>query len=625
MCGIVGYRVRTGDAVPLRDALPMACDALRHRGPDTDGVWYSDLSAEVGFGHRRLSIIDLTEAGSQPMVSADGEYAVIFNGEVYNFAEIARELTARGVRFRGHSDTEVVLESFRAWGPRCVERFIGMFAFAIWDRRERRLSLCRDRVGVKPLYYTWTGRTLRFASELKALRKLPHWAPEIDVQAMGEFLQYGYIGQPRSIYRLVCKLPPGCWLHLNAEGEPRIERYWSLADIVDRGPLTGSERDLEAELEALLLDAIKYRLVSDVPVGLFLSGGVDSSLVAGLLKSAGIDIETFTIGFKVAGYDESDAAAAVSRALGYKNQVEIIDERYATTVLDQWADLYDEPFGDLSGIPTFLVSSMARQRVAVALSADGGDELFCGYSGYSQAAARMATHGRIPAWARGLATRGLDAAMAAGVPRALGGLAIDRVHKLRGCMDATGLDALRPFKSFWQPGELRGLLGASYTDPRLGGLKWDGAPAEQLAALDFHEFLPDDVLAKADRASMAVGLECREPLLDHRVIEMAFRLPLKMRLGSLGNKHALRSILYKHVPRELVDRPKQGFAVPLSRWMNSLIESGAMYKSTAELAAKLGLERSSLAAALATFKASDQGKNRLWLLYLLANWARRWA
>jgi asparagine synthase (glutamine-hydrolysing) len=442
---------------------------------------------------------------------------------------------------------------------------------------------------------------------------------------MGEFLQYGYIGQPRSIYRSVNKLPPGCWLHLDADGEPRIERYWSLADIVSRGPLTGSERDLEAELEALLIDAFKYRLVSDVPVGLFLSGGVDSSLVAGLLTSAGVDIETFTIGFKLASHDESGAAAAVSRSLGLANHVEIIDETHAASVLERWADLYDEPFGDVSGIPTFLVSSMARRRVAVALSADGGDELFCGYAGYSEAAGRMNAHGRLPGWTRAAVAQGLEAITATGVTGVLGGLASDRLYKLQGYLGASGLDALRPFRSFWQLGELRQLLTIPYTDPRRGALTWDGAPHEQLAALDFHEFLPDDVLAKADRASMAVGLECREPLLDHRIIEMAFRLPLSMRLGPLGNKHVLRNILYRYVPRALVDRPKQGFAVPLSNWMDGLIESGAMRESLAMLARKLGCERDGLESALAAFRTSDQGKSRLWLLHVLAKWVHRWA
>ena len=315
MCGIVGYWTLGENAGSLQRALPEAVASLHHRGPDGAGVWHAEPG--VGLGHARLSIIDLSVAGAQPMVARDAEIAIIFNGEIYNFAAIAAELTAKGHKLVGHSDTEVVLAAFREWGPACVERFIGMFAFAIWDGPRRRFSLCRDRVGVKPLYYGWDGHVLAFASELKALRALPHWRPEIDQTALGEFLQYGYIGEPRSIYRQVRKLPPGCWLRLDQGKAPVIERYWSLHAVVEKGPLTGNERDLEAELEDLLVSAFKYRLVADVPVGLFLSGGIDSSLVAGILKSAGVEIETFTIGFKSAKHDESAAAARVAAALGF--------------------------------------------------------------------------------------------------------------------------------------------------------------------------------------------------------------------------------------------------------------------------------------------------------------------
>ena len=303
MCGIVGYwALKERQAEPLRQALPAATEALSHRGPDGSGIWWAS-SAGVGLGHRRLAILDLSDAGAQPMVARDAEIALVFNGEIYNFTEIAAELTDRGHRLTGRSDTEVVLASFREWGPACVEQFIGMFAFAIWDGLSRRLSLCRDRVGVKPLYWGWDGGVLSFASELKALRALPHIRPEIDPAAIGELLQYGYISQPRSPYRNVRKLPPGSWLHLEEGKEPRIESYWSLWRIVEQGSLAGDERELEGELEALLVDAFQYRLVSDVPVGLFLSGGINSSLVAGILKSSGVEIETFTIGFRSARHD----------------------------------------------------------------------------------------------------------------------------------------------------------------------------------------------------------------------------------------------------------------------------------------------------------------------------------
>lgn len=635
MCGIVGYWVQQGSSAALHRALPTAVDSLRHRGPDGRGLWYGD--AGVGLGHRRLAILDLTDAGAQPMVARDAEIVIVFNGEIYNFAEIGAELATKGHTLVGRSDTEVILAAFREWGPACVERFIGIFAFAIWDGPRQRLSLCRDRIGVKPLYYGWDGRVLCFASELKALRALPHWTPELYQAALGEFLQYGYIGAPRTIYRDVRKLPPGCWLHLERSGQPAVERYWSLRRVVEIGALTGDPRDLEAQLEELLGSAFRYRMVSDVPVGLFLSGGIDSSLVAGLLKSSGVNLDTFTIGFKSEKHDESVAAAKVAAALGFKNHCVIIDESEAEKILSLWPDLYDEPYGDHSGIPTYLVSRMARERVMVALSADGGDELFCGYSGYVESAERMVSQGRMPVWLRGLGATGLDlakaigplnsaGAMSARINRALGsGLMIDRVNKMRGYLGAEpGLDALRPFRTFWQTGEVRSLLGNDYADPRVRTLVWPGAPLEQIAALDFHEYLPDDVLVKTDRAAMAVGLEGREPLLDHRVVEMAFRLPLAMRHGPLGNKHVLRSILYRHVPRELVERPKMGFAVPIRDWMGRLIASGAVRDSCEILTTKLGFDARSLDGALSTFAGSDQGRNRLWLLYVLGKWAGRW-
>lgn len=636
MCGIVGYWARDGAAAALAAALPAATDALRHRGPDGEGLWRN--AQGVGFGHRRLSVIDLSHAGAQPMVARDAEIVIVLNGEIYNYAEVAAELAARGHAFSGHSDTEVVLAAYREWDTGCVDRFIGMFAFAIWDGPRRRLSLCRDRVGVKPLYYGWDGQTLMFASELKALRAFPHWTPDIDAAALGEYLQYGYIAAPRTIYRAARKLAPGAWLHLHAEGEPTVRRYWSLRNAVEKGPINAEPAVLEEELEALLVDACRYRMVADVPVGLFLSGGVDSSLVAGLLKSSGVDLETFTIGFDSGPHNEAPAAAKVAAALGLRNEVLTVGADEAQGVLQRWSALYDEPFGDHAGIPTYLLSSMTRKRVTVALSADGGDEEFCGYAGYAEFAQRMAAQARVPRAARALGAGALAVAetlgpfdlggtMAAGVNRAIGaGLACDRIGKMRTYLGAeTALDAVRPFHNTWQTSELRRLLGPSYQDPRAHSLKWKGEPLEQIAALDFHEYLPDDVLAKTDRATMAAGLEGREPLLDHRVVEMAYRLPLAMRHGQLGPKHALRSILYRHVPRELVDRPKHGFDVPLRSWMVQFIANGAVRDSLQILVEKLGLDGRQLAGGLKTFAGSDQGRNRLWLLYTLGLWAERWA
>lgn len=636
MCGIVGYWARGEVPDSLKRSLGSAVAAIAHRGPDASGSWSN--KAGVGLGHTRLSIIDLSEAGAQPMRAGNAEIVIVYNGEIYNYSEIAEELAAKGHHLRGHSDTEVILSAFQEWGPACVERFIGMFAFAIWDGPRQRLSLCRDRIGVKPLYYGWDGQTLCFASELKALRALPHWPPEIDKTSLGEFLQYGYIAAPRTIYSAIRKLAPGHWLHLDAGGIPQITPYWSLADALEKGELDGNPNQLEDELEGLLIDAFRYRLVADVPVGLFLSGGVDSSLVAALLRKSGVSLEAFTIGFESREYDESKAAAQLARTLGFKHHLNHISHDEANGILAKWPDLYDEPFGDASGIPTYLVASMAREQVTVALSADGGDELFCGYAGYELLAGRMSLHQKIPGILR-KAGGGMLSAVAASPPmnlataaaprlhRAIGhGLAYDRVHKMREFLTApVGFPAVRPFTTFWQSREVAKLMGVPYSDPRRGSRQWPGSPMEQLTATDLHEYLPDDVLAKVDRATMAVSLEGREPLLDHRIVEFAFRLPLALRYGPLGNKHILRSILYRHVPRELVDRPKHGFAVPLDKWMEGWLSSGAIKDSIDILRVKMPwLNASWLDGQLHAFAGSPQGKSRLWLVYVLGQWAGRW-
>lgn len=404
------------------------------------------------------------------MLARDAEIAIVFNGEIYNFRELRRELIAKGHLLVSNSDTEVVLAAYREWGPACVEHFIGMFAFAIWDGTQKRLSLCRDRIGVKPLFYGWDGHVLCFASELKALRELPHWSVVINPDAVGEFLQYGYISAPRTIYKQIWKLPPGCWLHISIGHEPQIAPYWSLNDVLTRDTFIHEAPELEKQLEELLASACQYRMVSDVPVGLFLSGGIDSSLVAAILKSSGLELKTFSIGFKSARHDESAAAAKVAGALGLENHSLIIDEAEAEDVLSIWPSLYDEPFGDHSGIPTYLVAKMAREHVKVALSADGGDELFCGYAGYEQEARRISARKQIPFWVRDLGVRGLnqisslnlmDLAGSSGrtLHRAVGGgRVLDRLHKMRGYLDApAGLDVVRPFRTFWQVGEIADL------------------------------------------------------------------------------------------------------------------------------------------------------------------------
>jgi len=641
MCGIVGYWDMRGDCPDKRQALKAAVRSLHHRGPDGSGMWINGNG--VGLGHTRLSILDLSEAGAQPMLSDDGQLAIVFNGEIYNFRELAEELTSRGHRFASHSDTEVVLAAYREWGADCVTRFIGMFAFAIWDATRKCLRLFRDRAGVKPLYYGWDGTTLRFASELKALRTLPGWEPDIDHTALGEFLQYGYIAAPRTIYSAIRKLPPAHRLDLEIGKVPEIIPYWTLDVAVSAGVLEGDEKILSNELEALLVDAVRYRLVSDVPVGLFLSGGVDSGIVAALLHKIGVHLKVFTIGFESVEHDESLYAARLAQTFGFDHRIMRIGRSDAEAVLAKWPELYDEPFGDNSGIPTHLVAQMAREDVKVALSADGGDELFCGYSGYPLLARRMELHSRLPSTVRGVGgvigrilTRNVTMNLAGGMAPRLhrgfrGGLVFDRIHKAsESISEKASIDAVRPFRTFWQTGEVARLLGKPYRDPRRSSninkieMDWDTA-LEQLTMMDFNEYLADDILVKVDRATMATSLESREPLLDHRIIEFAFRLPIHLKLGPLGNKHILRRILYRNVPRHLVDRPKQGFATPIGKWMEDWLAMGRVSDSIEILSQKMPfLNARWLRGAHIAFAESLQGRNRLWLVHVLGQWAERW-
>jgi asparagine synthase (glutamine-hydrolysing) len=510
------------------------------------------------------------------MHSPDGRLTLVFNGEIYNFNDVRTELLVRGHSFRGTGDTEVILAAFREWGADAVERFTGMFALALWDREEQSLLLVRDRVGVKPLYYGWDGRTLCFGSELKALRAFTHWTPELDMVSVGEYLQYGYIAAPRTIYHGVRKLEPGCRLRFVRGREPRVERYWSVANKAGT-PVTGDDAAIEAELEELLVDAFKLRMVSDVPVGVYLSGGIDSSLVTALLaKNTNARLSTFTIGFESGQHNEAGFAADVAQHVGTNHTEYILGVGEALQIARGWGKLFDEPFGDPSGIPTLLVSRLAREQVKVVLSADGGDELFAGYSVYDDALARMEQLARLPDAPLSAVSAALTAVPADRVHTLLGGLGVSarirglitrRIKRSRAILaNRSPAGIYDAAISYWLPEEVDALLGG-YHNPRNLLDAYAGEPLEQMCLWDFDHYLPEDVLTKVDRTTMAVSLEGREPMLDHRVAEFAFRLPVRLRHGPLGPKHILKSILYRHVPRELVDRPKQGFTIPLESWL----------------------------------------------------------
>ncbi len=571
-------------------ALAMA-DAARHRGPDAGGLW-TDPRRGLALAHRRLAILDLSDAGAQPMTSACGRYVITYNGEVYNFGQLRTELSACGHTFRGTSDTEVMLAGFTRWGVAAVERFNGMFAFALWDTEQRRLHLARDRMGEKPLYWGWQGDTLLFGSELKQLRAHPAFRAEVNRDALALLLRHNYIPGPYSIYEGIYKLPPATILTVDADagsGRPRV--YWDLRAVAEAGtamPLTADAEELADTLESLLSHAVGLRMAADVPLGAFLSGGVDSSLVVALMQQqSSRPIRTFTIGFSQREYDEAPFAAAVARHLGTDHTQLTVTPRQMLDVVPRLPVLYDEPFSDPSQIPTAIVSALAREQVTVVLTGDGGDELFAGYRRYRRMADAWRRLERVPHLLRRMISRLIttpsrsawDALL---TPlRARGPLGPEpsaRLHDI-----AAVLPARRPepvyhaLVSHWRR-PCAVVLGSSEPPTRLTTAEdWPDLPTLQdtLSWLDMVTYLPDDILVKTDRAAMGVGLEGRTPLLDHRVVELAWRLPLDVRIRNGQGKWLLRRVLDRHVPRGLIDRPKRGFGAPIGDWLRGPLRDWA--------------------------------------------------
>ena len=598
MCGITGFfdpDRRAGDDESTATVLRMA-DTLQHRGPDDRGAWV-DAEAGLALGFRRLAIVDLSAEGHQPMVSASGRYVLAFNGEVYNHADLRRELVASGAApFRGQSDTEVMLAAFERWGPdRALERFVGMFAFALWDRRERILRLARDRIGEKPLYYGWAGGGLVFGSELKALRAYPGFSGEVDREALALYMRFGYVPAPHSIYRGIRKLPPGTSLTIDAGRTvaagalPDPVPYWSARRAAEAGaaaPFEGTEAEAADRLEALLREAVGLQMVADVPLGAFLSGGVDSSTIVALMQAQSPrPVKTFTIGFEEAGYDEARYAKEVARHLGTEHTELYVTPAEAREVIPSLPTLYDEPFADSSAIPTYLVSRMARRQVTVSLSGDGGDELFGGYSWYPRTVQVWDKVRRLPRALR-RTTAGALAAVEARRPRRPGGagrlarfVSPDRVGKLAALLGHAdeAEDVHWALLSRWD-GLPPVVLGTAEAPPAPPG--WEAHPGlgdvpRRLMLTDMLTYLPDDILAKVDRASMGVSLEARAPFLDHRVVEFALRVPTAMKIRDGHGKWLLRQVLYRHVPRELIERPKMGFTVPIGAWLRGPLREWA--------------------------------------------------
>lgn len=596
MCGFTGFL--TSNA-PFNDLeanrlLHRMGDAIANRGPDSFGCW-TDPASGLGLAHRRLAIVELSSAGKQPMTSVSGRYVVVFNGEVYNHIRLRNRLEHEGLltsRWRGCSDTETLLACFEAWGIEgTLHSAVGMFAMAIWDATNRVLTLVRDRLGEKPLYYGWQGQgsesVFLFGSELSALRRHPAFAAEVNRDALALYMRHNCIGGKHSIYTGVLKLEPGHMLTVSSTSpEPVVRSWWSAAEVATLGvaqSFVGSHDEAVNALETLLRDAVGQQMMADVPLGAFLSGGIDSSTVVALMQAqSSRPVRTFSIGFHEEGYNEAVHAKAVARHLGTDHTELYVTPEQALAVIPKLPSLYSEPFADSSQIPTFLVSQLARQHVTVSLSGDGGDELFCGYTRYQMTAGLWGKVSRLPRPLRQLLAGFISAVPPRAWDRLFGVLPLSRVgdklHKGAALLGSrTVEDLYQGMVSHWNdPASV--VLGA--TEPAT--VLTEAVPAlqhlgdvERMMALDMLSYLPDDILVKVDRAAMGVSLETRVPFLDHRLLEFAWSLPLDYKLRGGVTKWPLRQVLYRHVPRELIERPKMGFGVPIDNWLRGPLRDWA--------------------------------------------------
>jgi asparagine synthase (glutamine-hydrolysing) len=592
MCGITGFidLKKQSNRETLECLAKRMADSIGHRGPDSDGFWVDETTG-VALGHRRLAIVDLSPTGYQPMFSASGRYIIIFNGEVYNFCDIRADLERRGHTFRGTSDTEVMLAAFEEWGVEsAIAHFNGMFAFAVWDQQEHILHLVRDRLGIKPIYYGWVNDVFLFGSELKALRSHPLFKGDINRDALALFFRYAYIPVPHSIYHGIYKQPPGTILSICVDDplhHPQPQPFWSAreAALKGRSEQITSEQEALEELRRLLSDAVKIRMIADVPLGAFLSGGIDSSVVVALMQAQSSQpVRTFTIGFYEEAYNEAKYAKAVAEHLGTDHTELYLTAAEAMAVIPRLPVMYDEPFADSSQIPTFLVSQLARQHVTVSLSGDGGDELFAGYVRYGLGQRTWNQMRRIPRLARCMIASGLatlapetwERILTRVMPLLPPGLRYRhpgiKVHKLAHILRLeNNHQVYNRLVSYWESARPV-VVGGTEADSLLTDQQqWTAFDDFMLAMmyLDTVTYLPDDILTKLDRASMAVSLEGRVPLLDYRVVELAWRIPLSMKLQNGRGKWLLRQLLYQYVPRTLIDRPKTGFGIPVDQWLRT--------------------------------------------------------
>ncbi|WP_120495697.1 asparagine synthase (glutamine-hydrolyzing) [Kiloniella sp. EL199] len=640
MCGIAGFIDGTINDTNKKQSIAHAMgEAMYRRGPDGGEVWIGPDNG-VAFAHRRLSIIDLSSAGQQPMISSCGRYVLVYNGEIYNAAQIrAKIISQYGINFKGYSDTEVLLEAIANWGIKdTLDHLIGMFVFAVWDKKLKRLTLCRDRVGIKPLYWSYNKGAFIFGSILKALKKHPKCPTQIDQNSIASFLRFNYIPAPHSIYQNVQKLLPGHILTFDVDGDktPKLSTYWSLDQAVRQGQnvaFSGTENEAITTLEELLEDAVAKRMISDVPFGAFLSGGIDSSTVAALMqKQSSSPIKTFSIGFEDQAYNEAQHAAQIAKHLGTEHTELYVTPAEARATIPNLADIYDEPFADSSQIPTYLVSKLTRDHVTVALSGDGGDELFGGYRRHITAHKYGNNIRKLPRFI---------GALSSGIIQSLSPQAWDKIfkivpdhkrpshsgdtlYKLASVLGETSDGYYRKLVSNWQNPDSILRSGHEYH-----GILWDQTieqfipnNVERMQYLDTLTYLPDDILTKVDRASMAASLEARVPLLDHRVVEFSWSLPMHMKIRDGQGKWVLRKVLDKYVPAKLIDRPKMGFGIPIDHWLRGPLKEWAQDLLSQERLDRSGLiDGKEIQEKLQQHQAGSRNwQYKLWAVLMLQSW-----
>ena len=648
MCGIAGVLTPDGPVANTVATAQAMGAALAARGPDDAGIW-SDGNGKIALAHRRLAVIDLSPAGHQPMHSRCGRYTIVFNGEIYNFPKLRQQLAAAGVRFVGHSDTETLLEAIASWGlTLALQRCNGCFALAVWDRVEQHLLLARDRIGEKPLYYGWVNGSFLFASELKALHACANFSVEIDREAVAQYLQFGYIPEPLSIYRNVRKLVPGSFIAVSARAPgvlPEPMPFWSLRAAVDTARsdlMVCSFDEAAAVFDAALQRAVALRMIADVPLGAFLSGGIDSSLMVAMMgRATPHPVRTFSIGFHEAAYNEAPQAAAIARHLGTDHTEFYVSAAEARAIIPRLPMIYDEPLADTSQIPTAVLSQLARQQVTVAMSGDGGDEVFGGYRRYRSMRRFWHLLGRCPAPARKL----VGSALSALTSGALGSLVQGLAHTLpptAGAMDwYDRVSKTAEFSRFNEPMQMYRRLIALWPQPELllqnmppvadreATLQVAGdarAFVDQMMYFDTANYLPGNILPKLDRASMACGLEARMPFLDHELIELAWRLPVAWKIRRSRGKIMLRELLLRHLPRGAFDRPKMGFDIPLGAWLRGPLREWAEHLLDPVTLRDGGIFHAE--PIVAAWRAHCSGRRdlryQLWAILMFQAWSEQW-